>query len=227
MKPILTAFLLCLATFLTAQNSSIEISAGPSFSTVNFDVPQNAPGYGFPFEDVAEKAMVGASIRLGYAQKMVGPLFLRTGLEYFSTGYGYSKDFLWPGEIVNNETYKTDEAAYTHQYLAVPVMLRLMPANKRLTPYADAGLNAGFYLQTGVRSILANETKNSSERLDEVKPFQLNAAVALGLQFSLINNSSVFLQPVAKYSLSDLTDDTPSPVFTWGLEVGGRVFLGQ
>ena len=222
---ILALFLiLATAATLKAQKTEIALTGGILNSTYKFEEQTTYPNtasFIFPWEGTYSRtnALIGADLLHSLSKHWQ----VKTGLHFYLTGYVQETDLMWPSEFTI-EGYKpslpNERLVINHLFLEVPLLFRYRFTEKRLTPYAEAGISTNYYLTTGIKERLEGNTKKFRQRNEAVNPVNVALRVGAGVQYRLSEKHRVFLQPVLRYQLGSIEKTSVNPGIGWGVEAG-------
>lgn len=207
MKNLLLTLFLCLPLFLFAQsNSKLEVLGSLDYSYrhhANSGIVQSV--------SASNKGKLNYHFQLNYNQKLKERLWLKIGLGLASTGYKTDLLELRFGSqhdgqggfdpfLSSDETIQTK---YTHQFLTVPIALRVDFLEKKLKPFVEIGLSTNYYLRS-ITSIFINGDKSDSrkERENQISQIQLAPTLSCGLSYEINERLELVAQPNFTYYLT-------------------------
>jgi hypothetical protein len=221
--------ILATAATLKAQKTEIALTGGILNSTYKFEEQTTYPNtasFIFPWEGTYSRtnALVGADLLHSLSTHWQ----VKTGLHFYLTGYVQETDLMWPSEFTL-EGYKpllpNERLIINHLFLEIPLLLRYRLTEKRLTPYAEAGISTNYYLTTGIKERIEGNTKTSRQRNEAVNPVNVALRFAAGVQYRLSEKHRVFLQPMLRYQLGSIEKTAANPGIGWGVEAGWMLRL--
>ncbi len=214
---------------LTAQRTGLTLTGGAVPTAYRFAPRTVYPNTSFSFSweggYTRPNVMFGADLY----RTLNAHWQLESGLRLLLTGYTQTKDYQWPSEFAPDGTYTAslpdERLAINHLFLEIPLVARYLFSTARVTPYAEAGMSANYYLTTGVKERLEGETKKFRDRNEEVRPLHIALDLAAGVQWSYSARQAVFAQAIVQYLLNGIEKAAENPGLGYGFQAGWRLRL--
>lgn len=219
--------LLLSPTLLAAQRTYLGVVAGSSSTTYVFDDPAPYPGASDYFlwkgEQSGTDYLLGADLTRSWSTHWE----IRLGMRFATSGYEQSIGPDWvetgDGDIV---PLPEDRLSVSHLFLEVPLAARYLFLTKKWTPYAEAGISANTYLSTRVSERIGDEPNRFWKRNGAVRPLNLRAQVAAGIQFySAQGKICWFGQMTGHYQMIRIEKMVRNPLIDLAVETGCRFRL--
>jgi len=204
---------------LLAMNDGFHINEEGGFSLRASDLRQNTPSQKFNPDDYTQSAhypplSFGLSVRMGLSNYFA----LESGLTY---SYLYSK---YENKILQRQ------ASLELHYLGIPLYLVVSPFQSKHSKWQAYALG-GFMVEKGLmlrytQTWPGNITNMSitTASNEKVKGLQWSVDAAIGLEYEIIKNYSIYLEPQISYYLKNnqpYNIRTVHPV-VWGMNGGIR-----
>lgn len=218
-----------ITTALTAQKTFFSISVGIQRTAYEFDGQQSYPNTSPIFPLTGRRARTGQVVGAELTHAVAKHWQLKTGLQFRITGYAQETDLRWPSEHDNYGKYHPylpkERLVVNHLFLEIPLLVQYRFAEKRATPYVEAGVSTNYYLTTEVKQRIAGETEKFRQRNEAINPVNAALRCAAGIQYRISKKHQVFLQQVLRYQAGRIEKNSANPGLGWGVEAGWMLQL--
>ncbi|MEM9918235.1 MAG: outer membrane beta-barrel protein [Bacteroidota bacterium] len=177
-----------------------------------------------------EKPSYNLRIGFNYNRLLSDRWAIKTGLRLINPGFrsGSSIDIREGDDWkLENSQFAQDGYDYRFQYLflEIPTMFRYVYSRNWCKSYLEAGLSHNFYLHSKINQQREGEAQSFKGR-QNLKPYNISAALAIGGEILLERQWSIFIQMGAHYQLTPLREQQVKEyLVSLGLESGWRMMF--
>jgi hypothetical protein len=225
----LLALVICfLPSWIAAQNrAALDVQFGVHQSGI---ILKNSLLSDHYIENISYRAGLHVHYQLGKS------IWLRSGLRYAELSYKTREELLyWPTQI-NPDTGLPKEGElpfrfkfiFNHRFLEIPLSARYFITMGKLGLYTEMGASANFYLDTEVVNVENGVHTRTTRKDREANPFNFALHAALGLNYQIGDQWSLFLQPSIRRDISSAEkghNNYASFFYSYGLDLGTRFLL--
>ena len=215
-------------TWIAAQNrAALDVQYGMHQSGI---ILKNALLSDYYIENIGYRAGLHFQYRLGKR------IWLRSGLRYAELSYKNREELLyWPTQI-NPDTGLPREGAvpinfqfiFNHRFLEIPLSVRYFITTGKFGLYTEIGGSTNFYQDTEVVNVENGVRTNTTRKNQYANPSNFALHAALGLNYQIGEQWSLFLQPSIRRDISSAEkghNNYASFFYSYGLDIGTRFLL--
>ncbi len=220
-------FLLSPASRMEAQRTAFSIVGGMCRIPYSFATPVHYSNAKISYSRNSPEYRNSYCFGVDLNQAVSKHWQIKVGARMQITALTQEVDLHWPAENNGQGQYKplypNERLDMWNVFIEVPLMARYVFSERKLVPYAEAGLSTNYYLQSKIKETFLGDTETFKGRVEELRPVNFALVFAAGIQYRYSAKQSLFVQPVLRYQLNSVEEVTENRGLGFGMELGWRV----